>query len=136
MLRKCQNIKMKNDFDHWNSVKQDLNIRSSNTFAYPREVWWCSLGINIGAEINGKNENFERPVIILKVYNKETMLILPLTTKEKNDTFHHKIQTERKTVWVKLTQSRVISNHRLLRKVDVLGEEEFSNLKIAWKNSL
>lgn len=127
---------MEKDFDTWSKVKKELNGLSIDRFAHPREIWWCSLGINVGAEIDGKNENFERPVIVLKVYNVETLLVLPITTKPKNDKFHHKIQTDQKTVWVKLTQPRVISTKRLLRKVDVLGEEEFNALKDLWKKSL
>jgi|SRR3989338_35199 len=127
---------MEKDFDQWNKLKKDLHKRHADTFAYPREIWWCSLGVNVGAEMDGKNENFERPVIIIKVYNKETMLVLPITSKEKNDRFHHKIVTEQKTVWVKITQARVISNKRLLRKVDILGEEEFNVLKSILKESL
>ena len=124
------------DFDSWNSLKKKLDKRHIDAFAYPREIWWCSLGTNVGAEIDGKNENFERPVIVIKVYNKETMLILPITGKEKKDKFHHEIKTEQKTVWVKLTQPKVISNKRLLRKVDILGEKEFEELKSAWKKSI
>jgi len=130
------NMSTQKDFDKWNDSKKKIHIRVSDTFAHPREIWWCSLGVNIGAETDGKNENFERPVIIVKVYNKETMLVLPITSKEKNDAFHCRIDTNQKTVWVKLTQSRVISNKRLLRKVDVLGESEFKSLRNVWKSLL
>src|SRR3990167_8481369 len=98
---------MEKDFDQWNKLKKDLHKRHADTFAYPREIWWCSLGVNVGAEMDGKN-----------------------------DRFHHKIVTEQKTVWVKITQARVISNKRLLRKVDILGEEEFNVLKSILKESL
>ena len=124
------------DFDGWIKTKKQINAMEGRAFAHPREIWWCSLGVNVGAEIDGKNENFERPVIVMKVYNKETLLILPTTGREKDDSFHHKITTEKVTSWVKLTQARVISNKRLLRKVDVLGEEEFAALKSAWKGSI
>jgi mRNA interferase MazF len=127
---------MQKDFDSWSKLKKEINEFVIDRFAHPREIWWCSLGVNIGAEIDGKNENFERPVIVLKVYNTETLLVLPITTKEKDDAFHHKIQTEQKIVWVKLTQPRVISSKRLLRKVDVLGENEFETLKNIWKQSI
>ena len=127
---------MEKDFDGWNVLKKQLDKTGRVFFAHPREVWWCSLGLNVGAEIDGKNENFERPVIIMKVYSKETLVVLPLTTKEKNDQFHYKIRTEDKTVWVKLTQARVISTKRLLRKVDILNQEAFDELSIFWKNSL
>jgi len=123
---------MKKDFDKWNSSKKELENVAITKYIHPREIWWCSLGLNLGAEIDGKNENFERPVIIMKVYNKETMVILPLTTKKKDDKFHYKIQTEEKTVWAKLTQVRLISNKRLLRKVDLLDKESFGSLRQAW----
>ena len=127
---------MYKDFDKWNKNKKELESAPIKKYVHPKEIWWCSLGVNIGAEIDGKNENFERPIIVMKVYNKETMVILPLTTKQKDDKFHHKIQTEGKTVWAKLTQMRVISNKRLLRKIDVLDEVSFNVLKDIWKQSL
>lgn len=127
---------MQKDFDCWNDLKKKLNNFNRIIFAHPREIWWCSLGLNIGAEIDGKNDNFERPVIVMKVYNKETLIIVPLTTKEKNDQFHHRIQTRDKIAWAKLTQSRVVSAKRLVRKVDSLPDVEFKILKKVWKESL
>lgn len=122
---------MEKDFDGWNKLKRQLHERDGQVYAHPREVWWCALGMNVGAEIDGKNDNFERPVLVFRVYNKETMLVLPLTSKEKNDQFHHRIRSKTKNVWVKLTQIRVISNRRLIRKVDVISAEEFLKVKVA-----
>lgn len=135
---------MEKDFDTWNTLKKIVNENDRQVFGYPREVWWCSLGINVGAEVDGKNENFERPVIIMRVYNKETMLVLPTTSKEKKDKFHIAIEVDsvnqktgehyKKKVYVKLTQSRVISNKRLLRKVDVINEVDFEMIQKAFKS--
>lgn len=127
---------MQKDFDQWNKNKKELENAPIKKYVHPKEIWWCSLGLNLGAEIDGKNENFERPVIVMKVYNKETMVILPITTKQKEDQFHYKIQTAGKTVWVKLTQMRVISSKRLLRKVDIIDQASFEILKDVWKQSL
>lgn len=127
------------DFDTWNKVKKQTEQGERKVFAHPREVWWCSLGVNIGAEIDGKNDSFERPVIIMKVYNKETMLVLPTTGRAKKDKFHPPLEIEslnkqtneiiNRTVYVKLTQARVISNKRLIRKVGVIKEEIFLNIQ-------
>ena len=122
---------MRKDFDEWNKDKKRLHKGNGKAYAYPREVWWCALGLNIGAEIDGKNENFERTVLVLRVYNKETLLVLPITSKEKCDAFHYKITSGSRTIWVKLTQMRVISNLRLLRKVDVISVGEFDKVKNA-----
>lgn len=130
------------NFDDWNTLKKKVDIEKREVYGYPREVWWCSLGANVGAEIDGKNESFERPVIIIRVYNKETMLILPTTSKARADKFHLALDVETqnpktkemymKTVYVKLTQARVISNKRLIRKIAVIGESDFVKIKRAF----
>ena len=120
---------MLKDFAKWLGLKEKLNAMPGTAFAHPREIWWCSLGVNVGVETDGKNENFERPVIIMRVYNTKSMIALPLTSKEKNDKFHHMVKTARKVSWAKLTQARVISNKRLLRKVDVLDKDSFEKLQ-------
>lgn len=131
------------EFDKWNSVKKVVDTDDRQVFGYPREVWWCSLGVNVGAEIDGKNENFERPVIIMRVYNTKTMLVLPTTGKAKPDKFHFPIEIEgqnpetkesyKKIIYVKLTQARTISNKRLMRKVDVISEGDFERIRDALK---
>lgn len=123
---------MKKDFDGWNTEKKRVHSKSNPAYAYPREVWWCALGMNVGAETDGKHDNFERPVLALRVYNTETLLVLPITSREKKDRFHCAVQVKFGTAWVKLTQARIISNRRLLRKVDVLAEGEFNRVKRAF----
>jgi mRNA interferase MazF len=121
------------DFNSWNEEKKRVDSRKNLAYGYPREVWWCSLGVNVGAETDGKNINYERPVLVMRVYNKETLLVLPITSKEKKDIFHVPINVRVGTVWVKLTQVRVISNRRLLRKVDTIPEREFAKVREAFK---
>lgn len=137
---------MEKDFDKWNNLKKIFEKEERKFFAHPREIWWCSLGINLGAEIDGKNDNFERPVLVTNVYNRETMLVLPITSKEKKDKFHYKIfvkikdiktgEYQERPVWIKLTQARVISNKRLLRKVDLISIDNFKEIMVIFKNSI
>ncbi len=127
---------MKKDFDKWNKNKQFVDKYHKNVFCYPREIWWCVVGVNIGAEIDGKNHHFERPVLVMKVYNKETIFVLPLTTKANNHRFYHKIKMANQVSYVSLTQGRVISNKRLLRKLDVLEEKCFNEVRKEWLDSL
>lgn len=129
------------DFYSWIKLKKELDNSNRKPFAHIREVWWCSLGVNIGAEADGKNENFERPCIVLKVYNTESLLILPLTSKVKEDKFHFKIEVknklgEIKLVYVKLTQPRIISSKRLIRKVDTVDKEVFQDIKKMFLESI
>lgn len=117
-------------------MKKGIESNAPSRYAYKREIWWCSLGLNIGVEIDGKNEQFERPVIVMKMYNKEMMVVLPITTKGKDDAFHRRIFIHGNISWAKLTQMRVISSKRLLRKIGILDEKDFAALKNAWKASL
>lgn len=121
---------MEKDFDSWNKVKKEINKKelSQNLYFYEREVWWCSLGVNIGVESDGKNENFERPVLIIKKFNGEMIWIVPLTSKEKIGKHYHNINHDSGISWVYLSQMRVISSKRLLRKIGMIGETEFDQV--------
>jgi len=119
------------DFDNWNDLKKRLHGRASFQVAHAREVWWCALGTNVGSEIDGKHDNFERPVLVLRVYNKETLLVAPTTGRPRNDPFHKKISVRSKDAWVVLTQVRVISSRRLLRKLGMVSDEQFVEVRNA-----
>jgi mRNA interferase MazF len=46
-----------------------------------RDIWWVSIGVNVGFEEDGKHEKFLRPVLILKKFNKELFLGIPNSDK-------------------------------------------------------
>lgn len=72
------------NFADWNNQKQKIDGYKSQSTLYikEREVWWISIGINVGAEIDGKNELFERPVLIFRKVGREQFYGLPLTSKK------------------------------------------------------
>lgn len=53
-----------------------------------REIWWRSIGTNIGTEEDGKNAHFERPVLVLRKFNRDIFLGLPLTSTRKDHRYH------------------------------------------------
>ncbi len=57
------------DFDGWIDLKKLLSSKNPPTFQ-EREIWWCSIGINVGFEIDGKNDKYLRPVLIFRKFNK------------------------------------------------------------------
>jgi len=118
---------MQKDFDNWNKEKKltDSKEIGYDFFYYPREVWWCSVGVNVGVEADGKNENFERPVLIIKKFNKEMFWGIPLTSNEKTGEFYQKIKHDEGISWASLSQIKTFSTKRLLRKIGMIGEEEF-----------
>lgn len=119
---------MEKEFDNWNVIKKQLQkvVKAPDFFFHEREKWWCSLGVNIGYEQDGKNENFERPVLILRKFNRDIALVVPLTSAVKENEFHHKLNTGES--FVILSQIRLVSAKRLLRKIEVIGENEFREI--------
>lgn len=125
------------DFDKWNELKKILHTRQEKVLFHEREIWWCSLGVNIGFEENGKNEMFERPVLILRKFNKYILWVLPLTRSGKNGDYYYRItQREEVDSVVILSQVRLISSKRLLRKMRMMKGVEFEDIKIRVKKFL
>ncbi len=116
-------------FDVWNDRKKKLEKELTQLPIFSeREIWWCALGKNIGGEEDGKNELFERPVLILRKFSKHTAVILPLTTKGKDLPFYYKLQYDQVSSVI-LSQVRLVSTKRLLRKMYRLGRGEFNTIK-------
>ncbi len=69
---------MYKDFDNWNEKKKAIEGRFSNIIFRERDIWWCSVGINVGNESCGKGKDFQRPVIILKKLNQNSFIGLCL----------------------------------------------------------
>ena len=46
-------------FVSWTKLKIKIHFSEKNFVVKERQIWWVSLGQNIGAEINGKNEKNE-----------------------------------------------------------------------------
>ena len=120
---------MKKDFQKWHGIKKELHERSSGVFFHEREIWWCSLGANIGFEQDGAGEDFQRPVIILKKFNLDVCLVIPLTGREKIGKYYFTIgEVDGKKATAVISQVRFIDRKRLVNKIGVVEEETFGRL--------
>lgn len=124
-------IQEKKDFQGWCEKKKALHLKSDTSVPYfnERELWWCALGVNIGFEQDGKNEHFERPVLILRKFNRYLFLALPQTSQPKHGRFFYKVIRETKEYFLVLSQIRVMSSKRLLRKLGMVSEEDFIRVR-------
>lgn len=123
-------------FNQWNELKKSLQQQNQQIFFHEREIWWCSLGINLGSEQDGRNDTFERPVLIVKKFNQDIFLCLPLTTASKEGKYYHGTKHENRTYSVVLSQIRLLDKKRLQRKIRVLPEEEFEEILKRFKGIL
>jgi len=118
---------MKKDFNRWNEIKKTMheNIVKHESFPKEREIWWCSVGVNIGVETDGKHDTFERPVLIVRVFNREMLWAVPVTSTMKDSPFYYPFLFKNEDRSIILTQLRAISMKRLLRQVDVMSDKDF-----------
>lgn len=114
--------KLKN-FDVWNISKKKLHGKEILPQFSEYEIWWCSFGLNIGYEVDGKNDLFERPVIIYKKHNKFTFLGIPTTTKNKTNKWFLPLNSSGTEFILNYSQIKTFSSARLLRRMGKLSLE-------------
>src|SRR3990167_3366795 len=86
---------MKKDYAEWHSRKTEIeHLGETRLFFHEREVWWCSIGHNVGFEQDGKGEKFARPVLVFKKFNKEVFWALPISTRIKKSKFYTPINID------------------------------------------
>ena len=116
------------DFQEWHILKNQLDIKEQSHLFNEKDIWWCSLGENIWYEQDGKNEQFERPVVILKKYNAEIFFWAPLTTSTKDHPLRYPYKIN-DTEWsINLTQCRTWSAKRLLRRMGRISDTEMNHI--------
>jgi len=120
------------DFSVWHKVKTKIDNFDKRLFFQIREVWWCSMGFNVGFEQDGKGEKYSRPVVVFKKFNNEVFLALPLSTKGKSTKFYFPIDLgDGLDRYAILSQIRLIDAKRLIDKIGVVSEKDFAELKKA-----
>ncbi len=125
------------DFDSWGKEKKNLEEYGENKFYHPRDIWWCSLGLNIGFEQDGTGKDYDRPVLVLKGFSKNVCLIVPLTTSTKKNPYHVSAGiVDGKDSFAIISQIRLVDTKRLTNKLAVLEVERFDLIKKAIKDFL
>lgn len=128
---------MKKDFDKWNKTKRRLHENEVSKLYHAREVWWCSLGVNIGFEQDGDGVEYQRPVLILKGLSKNTCLVIPLTTSAHKHPMRIPLgKIDEKEASAIISQMRVIDTKRLEEKVNFVNKEIFETIRKAVKDML
>jgi mRNA interferase MazF len=121
--------KSKLDFFAWHKKKIQINQKEIVPPYNQRDIWWCSVGLNIGYEEDGKNEEFERPILVLRKFSADVFIGLPLTSTVKNNSFYfpYSIYEEGKGAII-LSHPRLLSAKRLNRKLSRVGRGIFRQL--------
>ena len=127
----------KKDHDGWDKFSRKLEDHIVVPFFKEREIWWASIGINIGYEEDGKGEEFSRPVLILKKLGRYTFIGIPLSTSKKIGKLHlHFNFTEKTESTALLGHIRSFDSRRLIKKYGSVDKETFESIRKAAKDLL
>ena len=122
---------MDQDFDNWNELKKKINSRNP-IYVSERDIWFCSVGLNVGSEQSGKHELFERPVLVIKKVTVYTFIGVPLTSNKKKGSLYVEIESTQSSAII--SQVKLFDTRRLARKINVISVEEFEIIKNKLKN--
>jgi len=116
-------------FKQWLKLKFHIHKYDKRPFFNEREIWWAQFGQNIGDEENGKGDQFLRPVIVLRKFNKNICLVAPTSTKVKDNKYYYKIRYNDKDYSVLISQIRIIDAKRFRKRIARLSKYELDCIK-------
>lgn len=118
------------DFDGWIEKKKKAHFSENIPPLFKeRDIWWVSIGVNVGFEEDGKHEKFIRPVLVLRKFNRELFLGVPMSTKLKENPYYVKVTVKEQIVSVLISQLRVFSAKRIEDKLAELDTNDFNKVK-------
>ena len=122
-------MEYKKDFDSWNKVKKKLDTSNREVFFRKKEIWWTSLGVNIGSEQDGKGRLSLRPVYIVKKINSQTFMGVPLTKSLKEDQAHMSFYFDYDFSTAIISQTRILDKKRLFEKLGSTSDYVYIKMK-------
>ncbi len=118
------------NFGEWHSQKSNLQENKNRPFFHEREMWFSSIGLNLGFEQDGKGEEFLRPIIVVKKFNNEVCWVVPTTKKDKKGKYYFQFEyREGESTSAILSQLRLIDSKRLSYKIGMVPENDFEEIK-------
>lgn len=121
-------------FLSWFEIKPKLDERNAKVPSFSeREIWMCHWGVNVGFELDGKNEEALRPIIVFKKLSHETFLAIPLSTGRKEGSWYSPSLVQEVEGRYCMNQIRMIDRKRLKYRIERVVEKDFQNLKEDFK---
>lgn len=105
---------MEKKFNLWNNIKKYVHAEEVRPSFNEGEIWFAQLGSNVGFEQDGVGKGFVRPILVLKKFNKEVLLAIPLTRTQKKHPYYYHFPFREDISVAILSQLRLIDAKRLL----------------------
>lgn len=122
-------------FLEWIRLKEKLHSNISKPPLFKEgEIWWCSVGENVGSEINGKSNLFSRPVLIFKKLSSSTFLGIPTSSQDRKGSWYVSITLHGTNSVVVLSQVRVFDFKRLSNRIGRIDSTNMKKVKTGFRN--
>ena len=117
-------------FDNWDKLKKELHFKGKRKFFREKEIYFISIGQNIGYEIFGKKKEFLRPVLIYKKLSHSSFLGIPLASKQKEGSYYFQFLYKKNRISTALlNQIRVFDSRRIKYFSGQMKNEDFEKLQ-------
>lgn len=116
-------------FNEWNVVKQRIETEVRAVTLRKAEIRWASIGVNVGAEIDGKGTGFTRPVLILRVIGSQLALVVPLSTKLRDIPGYIQIELKGTKVSLCANHIKMVSQKRIFERTGKLPQHKFETIR-------
>ena len=121
-------------FAIWLRLKEKLHgINHAPPMVSERDIWWASIGENVGSEVNGKSDLFSRPVIILKKLSHTFYFVIPTTTQSRSGSWYVGFVHQDREMFACLHQARAIDYRRLSSRLGKLDGDDFAKIKAGFR---
>lgn len=117
------------DYKKWHLKKVNIEEKEKRIYFQVRDVLFCSIGENVGYEQDGRGEEFLRPVVVIKKFNNDIFLGVPLTHTKKNNKYYFNFLLNDKLSIAIISQIKLFDAKRAKYKIGMIEEKEFLNLK-------
>lgn len=116
-------------FLEWIGLKKKLHNKISKApYVNEGEIWWVSMGENVGFEISGKSHLFSRPVIVFRKLTHNFYLVVPVTSQVRSGSWYVPFKQGRKVNVACLHQVRTVDYRRFFSKLGELDDEDYRKI--------
>lgn len=124
------------DFVSWHRLKSSIDGSKQPPTFNEREIWWASIGVNVGFEVDGKNQFFDRPVLVLRKISRYTFVGIPLTTNMKPRPTRHAFTFRNRPQNAIMDQIRLLDSRRLNNLMGQLNDNDFNQIRAEIRKTL
>ena len=109
---------MQEKYSKWNALKQELNKEKEIPYFREWQAWFINMWLNIWFEQNWKKDDFKRPVLIVKKFNKDMFIWIALTKTIKKWKFYYELDIVKEfKSYAILSQIKMYSSNRLISHI-------------------